>query len=177
MKKITVLFMFCALMTVSACSTPNTPIDELRALVEEVEKNCDTYTEEDLENVIARVEALDDKMKQYEYTDEQLREIGVLEGRLARCLSKVLFKELGTELGNFTQELFGGIGGFFGGFMDEVETEKSEEQLREEWHEMGKVFGKNFQDRMKGGISPMGKEEISHGRRGGVRHGLIPAFP
>ena len=81
MKKVALLFALFAMLFVTACSGPQTPVKELRSIVDEIEKNYDSYTDEELGDVITQLEAIEKEMEQYEYTDEELREIGRLNGR------------------------------------------------------------------------------------------------
>lgn len=148
MKRTTLLFLCAALFAVSACSGPQTPVKELERIVNEVEKNYDSYTEEDLEKVIGRLDALDNEFEKYEYTDEELREIGRLNGRLSAYLTKAAFRNLGSSMGDLFEELGGGVEGFLEAFgVDDVKPdvdaeELSDEELREAGRRAGKEFGK-----------------------------------
>ena len=148
MKRISLLFLFTVLFAVSACSGPQTPIKELKKIVSEVEKNYDKYTEEELDKVLARLDAVDKEMDKYEYTDEEMREIGRLNGRITAYLTKAAFNNLGATMNDLAKELGGGIEGFFEAFgVEGVEfatsnDDLSDEELREAGRQAGKKFGK-----------------------------------
>ena len=144
MKKISLLFVFLVMLFVTACSGPQAPVKELRKLADEIEMNYDRYTDEELENVVARLEAIDKKMEQYEYTDEELHEIGRLNGRLTMYLAKAYMKRAGSELGEITQELLGGMEGFFGALCDDVDC--TEEELEEAGRMVGRQLGKRLRN-------------------------------
>lgn len=146
MKRITVLFsVIMFTLAIVACSGPQTPVKELRELVNEVEMNYKSYTEDDLDRIMDRLDALDKEFAKYEYTDEEQREIGRLNGRLSAYLTKVTVRNLGSILGNFAEEIGGGMEGFFSAFDEDVDgidtCELTDEELRERGRRLGKKLG------------------------------------
>ena len=146
MKKVALLFALFAMLFVTACSGPQTSVKELRSIVDEIEKNYDSYTDEELGNVITQLEAIEKEMEQYEYTDEELREIGRLNGRATLLLTKAYIKHAGSELGEITQEFVGGMEGFFDALCDEDDVDSTDEELEEAGRRKGKDLGKRLRN-------------------------------
>lgn len=97
---------------VSACNSPQLAISDLESLVSDVEMNHESYTAEDWDNVIASYSMIEEEMLQYDYTDEELKEIGRLKGRYLGYITKQAIKETEKQANDFLKELEGGVSGF-----------------------------------------------------------------
>jgi len=146
------LSVFFVTLSFTACVNSQTPIKELEKIAKEVEENYNSYTEEDVEKVLAKLEVLEKDFEKYEYTDEELREIGRLNGRMSAYLTKAALNNLSSSMGDLFQELGGGIEGFMEAFgVEELdfsidEGELSDEELREAGRNAGKQLGKSARE-------------------------------
>lgn len=136
----------------TACVNSQTPIKELEKIAKEVEENYNSYTQEDIDEVLVRLDAVEKEFDKYEYTDEELREIGRLNGRMSAYLTKAALNNLGSSMGDLFQELGGGIEGFMEAFgvesldLDIDEGDLSDEELREAGRNAGKQLGKSARE-------------------------------
>jgi hypothetical protein len=87
-------------------------INDLEVLLQEIETNYQTYTEEDWENMSLSYSAIEEELAKHEYTDEELKEIGRLKGKCMGYLTKQSIKDLEKQIKDLTKELEGGIEGF-----------------------------------------------------------------
>ena len=121
MKKI----VFCLAMLVSmfavSCSTPaEKSIKELEAIVVKVETGC-VDTEKEFEEVLQRVELLNEKYKDVEYTPEQEDEIYALNLRLSAALTEQFTGFWGRAFSGMMNGMVGGMKGFVNGMHDFVD--------------------------------------------------------
>ena len=152
---------FMLLLAITACN--RTPLEKYKAVVEDVEANYESYTPEDWNAVEERLQAIDADLEQSELTEEELREMGRLNGRLAACATKAAMKQLGSAFG----DMAAGLGGFVEGLGIEIggsgtSTKESKEAARrkELGEELGEFatqlgagiegFSSSFEDEMEG---------------------------
>mgnify|MGYP007056169198 CR=1 FL=1 len=106
--------------TASAATPKEKCVKQLEKLTQEMKKNSADYTDEDWEKVALQYEAISKEMEQYEYTDEELRKIGVLKGRFYNIVAKKNVSKGASELNTLIQQL----GGFLQGFLEKDDTDK-----------------------------------------------------
>lgn len=96
MKKIgSILTVIVMALFLAACATPEQKsLRSLQELYQELEQNHENYTLEDWDKAQTEYELLSTQIKGYQYTDEQLVEIGRLQGKCAAYLTKGYFKRL-----------------------------------------------------------------------------------
>ncbi len=146
------LSVFFVTLSFTACVNSQTPIKELEKIAKEVEENYNSYTQEDIDEVLVRLDAVEKEFDKYEYTDEELREIGRLNGRMSAYLTKAALNNLGSSMDDLFQELGGGIEGFMEAFgvenidLDIDEGDLSDEELREAGRNAGKQLGKSARE-------------------------------
>ena len=121
MKKI----VFCLAMLVSmfavSCSTPaEKSIKELEEIVVAAESG-EIDTEREFEEVLQRVELLNEKYKDVEYTPEQEDEIYALNLRLSAALTEQFTGFLGRAFSGMMNGMVGGMKGFVNGMHDFVD--------------------------------------------------------
>ena len=121
MKKI----VFCLAMLVSmfavSCSTPaEKSIKELEEIVVAAESG-EIDTEREFEEVLQRVELLNEKYKDVEYTPEQEDEIYALNLRLSAALTEQFAGYLGSAFSGLMKGLMGGMKGLVNGMHDFVD--------------------------------------------------------
>ena len=100
----------CSLLAIS-CNNAKTSIDELSLLIEDIVENSDNYTDEDWEYVIEEYSLLEQEMENYEYTDEELREIGRLKGIFAMKIAKQVLKDYTEDIKDMQLQFEGGLDG------------------------------------------------------------------
>ncbi|MBP5322938.1 MAG: hypothetical protein J6Y84_03990 [Bacteroidaceae bacterium] len=114
-----IAIMGCA--TTASASTPKEKcVKKLEKLTQEMKKNNADYTDEDWNRVAEEYEAISKEMEEYEYTDEELRKIGVLKGRFYNIVAKKSVSKGAAELNTLIQQL----GGFLQGFLEKDDTDK-----------------------------------------------------
>lgn len=114
MKKLNVLLAAIAFsLGFSSCETSKTPIGELSSLVERVEDKYDEFTEDDWDKIASEYERIEEKMSKYEFTDEELKEIGKLKGRIYAKMTKNAVKDFSKQLEYLGKQIEGGVEGFF----------------------------------------------------------------
>lgn len=96
MKKLFVFLLMMGLASfMMSCTTPEEKsLRSLQELYQDLELNHENYTLEDWDKAQAEYELLSTQIKGYQYTDEQLVEIGRLQGKCAAYLTKGYFKRL-----------------------------------------------------------------------------------
>ena len=97
----------------SSCETSKTPIEHLESLVEEVEDRHDEFTEEDWEKIASENEKIEEEMSKYEFSDDELKEIGKLKGRIYDKMTENALKDFSKQLEDWGKQIEGGLEGFF----------------------------------------------------------------
>lgn len=118
----------CSLLAIS-CNNAKTSIDELSLLIEDIEENSDNYTDEDWEYVIEEYSLIEQEMENYEYTDEELREIGRLKGIFAMKIAKQVLKDYTEDIKDMHLQFEGGLDGI------------KEELNKDDYDEIKEFFG------------------------------------
>ena len=103
-----------ALFAVSCVNDAEKSINELEKLVEKVEKNYKTYTEDDWENVFEDLDELTEKYVDVRYSEKQMQKIQNLNSKMAEyCIENLV-----TDYG----KIFGGaMKGFVNGLQNVVD--------------------------------------------------------
>ena len=109
--KITFVFLFSTFLLVS-CNKAESAITDLNDVITAIDELPDEYTEQDLQNIIADYDAVKEELKKYEYTDEQMQEIGELQGKYAAKITKASMKIVGKSLEKFSKQIEGAMKGF-----------------------------------------------------------------
>lgn len=103
---------FIMLLGMISCDSSQSAIRDLEVLLNEIEANYHSYSEEDWKNMSLSYSAIEEELAKHEYTDEELKEIGRMKGRCLGYLTKQSIKEIEKQLEDFGKELEGGIEGF-----------------------------------------------------------------
>ena len=103
---------FVMLLGMISCDSSQSAIRDLEVLLNEIETNYQSYSEEDWENMSLSYSAIEEELAKHEYTDEELKEIGRMKGRCLGYLTKQSIKEIEKQLEDFGKELEVGIEGF-----------------------------------------------------------------
>lgn len=121
MKNLVVLI--CGLIlciTLLSCHSKQTPITRLSDIVEDLQQNASEYSEEDWQYFAEEFESIEAEIEQYryDYTAEELNEIGRLKGICIAQLTKYSLNALKNEFDNSVNELNGLVEGLKQGFED-----------------------------------------------------------
>jgi hypothetical protein len=100
---------FVMLLGMISCDSSQSAIRDLEVLLNEIEANYQSYSEEDWENMSLSYSAIEEELAKHEYTDEELKEIGRMKGRCLGYLTKQSIREFEKQLEDFGKELEGGI--------------------------------------------------------------------
>ena len=106
------IVIFVMLLGMISCDSSQSAIRDLEVLLNEIEANYQSYSEEDWENMSLSYSAIEEELAKHEYTDEELKEIGRMKGRCLGYLTKQSIKEIEKKMEDFGKELEGGIEGF-----------------------------------------------------------------
>jgi hypothetical protein len=125
-KSITIMgILIFALFLFSSCQTKEERvINKFKDLAERVDKNSDTFSDQDWEEVLDEYEALNDEAMDCEFTNEQLREFGRVDGLLTGVITREGSKKLGRDLGRYINEGKQVMKGFLEGFSEGISSEK-----------------------------------------------------
>lgn len=124
-----IVLMFVLLIGLVSCNSKQTPINELSDLSEEIKDNGAEYSQDDWEKAAQEFEMIAQELKRYksEYTDEELREIGRLEGICLTYFTKQSLHTLNNDIKNAIKETEGIWDGFAKEFskedFDKIEIE------------------------------------------------------
>ena len=115
MKKILPLLFVTFLL--AACHPQQTAKEDLQKFTERIEQKSDKWSDADWDDAAMHYSEICQTIERYDYSDEELREIGKLKGRCLAKFSKHAF-DAGTkgmhdayiELGGALEGLFEGLG-------------------------------------------------------------------
>ena len=123
MNKIVFFFLFISCVLLCSCDKRQTAINDLENFSEELKENCSEYSYQDWEEASAQYEQLVEQIDQYEYTDEELKEIGKLKARCLKQMSMGAMKQLQGRIHSFTKQMEGALEELGGGDTDEASDE------------------------------------------------------
>ena len=101
-------------------------IDQLNNLVENVEKNSSDWDSDQWADAFEELEKIHSDMSDCDFTNQQLKELGEVEGRLTSVMITNGAESLGKSVGSFLK----GAGSFVKGFQEGIQ-DGSEESLEE----------------------------------------------
>lgn len=113
------LFLFIIPLVFASCETSQTPVNELSSLLEKIDNNSENYSEEDWNNITNEFTEIEEELSKYEYTDEELKEIGRIKGQILAKMIKSAVKDLKKQMEDLSKQLEGGLEGFFEEFNNE----------------------------------------------------------
>jgi len=113
MKKFFPIMLLALLLT--GCHPSQTAMDDLQSFTERIEQKSDRWSEADWDDAAMHYSEICQTIERYDYTDEQLREIGRLKGRCLAQFAKHSFNESTQGLHDSFIELGGAIEGLLDG--------------------------------------------------------------
>ena len=108
-------FYFCLLLCMfifASCENKQTPIKKLEKLNKTLIQKSETFTEQDWKNTIAEYEQIEKELSMYNYTDEELRMIGQMKGRLWAKISKEYLNTAAEGIDAYLKMFEGALEGF-----------------------------------------------------------------
>lgn len=116
-----IVLMFALIIGLISCNSKQTPINDLSDLSEEIKDDGAEYSQDDWEKAAQEFEMIAQELKRYksEYTDEELREIGRLEGICLAYFTKQSLHTLNNDIKNAIKE----TEGIWDGFVKEFSKE------------------------------------------------------
>lgn len=117
MKAFKYLLGLCLMVFVmSSCqSKEERVIKALESLSQQVEQRADQFTEKDWENVIAKFEKIHEDALDCNFSEEQFKELGRLEGKLTATIAKESSKKLGRKVQDLINKGKSALEGFIEG--------------------------------------------------------------
>lgn len=116
----TAFFFISIVVTAISCNSKQDALSRLETLYEELQQNCDEYSADDWDAVIAEMNDIDDVLKQNQsdYSDEEIKEIGRLKGLCLAQIAKSSAHSFKEQLKNVINEAEGLFEGFTEGLTD-----------------------------------------------------------
>ena len=107
-----VIYFFIKLLmsiTFTSCDKRQSAINDLENFSEELKENSSDYSSQDWEEANEQYQLLVEQIDQYEYTDEELKEIGKFKARCLKQMSKGAMKQLQDGIHSITKQMEGAI--------------------------------------------------------------------
>ena len=100
--------MFAFMMAaVCSCSSKQDPIDDLEDLSNELKEDYKNFSSEDWEKAQEKFVEIENKLNEYEYSDEELKKIGKLKAKCAVSFTRGAAKMLNDNLDDIQKEFEG----------------------------------------------------------------------
>ena len=126
-----------AAMLVGCQSKEKRTVSRLESLADRVEQNGERYDEGQWEEVFEQYEEIHEEMRGCDFTNEQLREIGRIDGRLTAVLTRQYLRVYGQAMG----EVVNGLGSFAEAFAEGLDCEGLSDDIESFGEEMESLFG------------------------------------
>ena len=111
MKRIYFYFFIMLVMSIAftSCDKKQSAINDLENFSEELKENSSDYSSQDWEEANEQYRLLVEQIDQYEYTDEELKEIGKLKARCLKQMTKGAMKQFQDGIHSITKQMEGAI--------------------------------------------------------------------
>ena len=96
-------------IALTSCDKRQSAINDLENLSEELKENSSDYSSQDWEEANEQYQLLVEQIDQYEYTDEELKEIGKIKARCLKQMTKGAMKQLQDGIHSITKQMEGAI--------------------------------------------------------------------
>ena len=127
--KFSIYLLLCVFIFAS-CENKQTPIKKLEKLDRTLVQQSESFTEQDWENALMEYEQIEQELSMYNYTDEELRQIGKMKGRLLAKISKEYLNKTMDEVDSYLKIFEGALEGFMeelGSALDDEEDYNEED--------------------------------------------------
>lgn len=123
MKKYILPLLAAGILSLSACQSKSSRIDDLKDFVEEIQKDSEDYTQEQWEKANKKFSQLLDKINSYEdLSEDELKEVAKLQGQYAATV----FKNSGKAIMEQMEKAGAVLDGFLEG-VDQTLDDNNEE--------------------------------------------------
>lgn len=109
MKRIYFFIMLVMSIAFTSCDKKQSAINDLENFSEELKENSSDYSSQDWEEANEQYRLLVEQIDQYEYTDEELKEIGKLKARCLKQMTKGAMKQFQDGIHSITKQMEGAI--------------------------------------------------------------------
>ena len=125
MKKYILPLLAAGILSLSACQSKSSRIDDLKDFVEEIQKDGEDYTQEQWEKANKKFSQLLDKINSYEdLSEDELKEVAKLQGQYAATVFKNSEKAIMEQMEKAGAVLDGFFEGIDQGLDDNEEENK-----------------------------------------------------
>jgi hypothetical protein len=118
------IYLLVCVFIFASCENKQTPIKKLEKLDRTLVQQSESFTEQDWENALMEYEQIEQELSMYNYTDEELRQIGKMKGRLLAKISKEYLNKTMDEVDSYLKMFEGALEGF----MEELGTALDSEE-------------------------------------------------
>ena len=123
MKKYILPLLAAGILSLSACQSKSSRIDDLKDFVEEIQKDSEDYTQEQWEKANEEFSQLLDKINSYEdLSEDELKEVAKLQGQYAATV----FKNSGKAIMEQMEKAGAVLDGFFEGIDQGLDDNEEE---------------------------------------------------
>lgn len=109
MKTIVILFMLISCFLFSSCDKKQAAIDSLEDFSEELKENSYDYSVEEWEDAIEQYQQIVEKLEQYDYSDEDLKNIGKYKTRCLKIIVNNTILHVSDKIHSATKQLEGAL--------------------------------------------------------------------
>lgn len=125
MKKYILPLLAAGILSLSACQSKSSRIDDLKDFVEEIQKDGEDYTQEQWEKANKKFSQLLDKINSYEdLSEDELKEVAKLQGQYAATV----FKNSGKAIMEQMEKAGAVLDGFFEGIDQGLDDNNEEDE-------------------------------------------------
>ena len=118
------IYLLVCILVFASCENKQTPVKKLEKLDRTLVQQSESFTEQDWENALMEYEQIEQELSMYNYTDEELRQIGKMKGRLLAKISKEYLNKTMDEVDSYLKMFEGALEGF----MEELGTALDSEE-------------------------------------------------
>ena len=106
------IYLLVCVFIFASCENKQTPIKKLEKLARTLVQQSESFTEQDWENALMEYEQIEQELSMYNYTDDELRQIGKMKGRLLAKISKEYLNKTMDEVDSYLKMFEGALEGF-----------------------------------------------------------------
>ncbi len=118
------LFFSAFLSVVMSCQTKEERvIADLEKLAIQIEQRAETYSDEDWQMVIDKYKKIHRESMDCDFTEEQLKELGRVEGKLTTVIAKEGSKKISRDVKDLVKDGKSVVEGFLQGLSESVDIE------------------------------------------------------
>lgn len=124
-KTLSIFAMLLLAFALTSCQTQEERvINKLGNLSERIEKGGNDLTSEDWEDILSEYEAIHEEALKCDFTQEQLKEFGRVDGQLSAAITREGAKKLGRDVAKFLDSGKNYMEGFLDGLGDVINSKE-----------------------------------------------------